>query len=57
MRREVGDEVDGCGGGGGEASGEMASVTGGRDGLARGFASTVIGGLLEVIEEEYGIAP
>jgi len=43
------------GGGGGEASGVLASVTGGRLGKAPYFASTLVGGLEEVTEKEFGV--
>jgi hypothetical protein len=45
------------GGGGGEASAPLASVTGGRLGKAPYFASTVLGGLEEVTEKEFGVTP
>ena len=45
------------GGGGGEASGPDASVTGGRLGKAKFFASTVLGGLEEETEADYGVTP
>jgi hypothetical protein len=45
------------GGGGGEASGPLASVTGGRLGKAHYFASTVLGGLEEETEADYGVTP
>jgi hypothetical protein len=45
------------GGGGGEASGAVSSVTGGRLGKAPYFASTVLGGLEEVTEAEFGVKP
>jgi exopolysaccharide biosynthesis WecB/TagA/CpsF family protein len=45
------------GGGGGEASGAVSSVTGGRLGRAPYFASTVLGGLEEVTEAEFGVKP
>ncbi len=45
------------GGGGGEAFGVDASVTGGRLGKAPYFASTVLGGLEEVTEKEFGVTP
>ena len=47
----------GGGGGGGEASGAVSSVTGGRLGKAPHFASTVLGGLEEVTEAEFGVTP
>ena len=43
--------------GGGEASAPDASVTGGRLGKAHYFASTVLGGLEEVTEAEFGVTP
>jgi len=45
------------GGSGGEASGVDASVTGGRLGKAPYRASTILGGLEEVTEKEFGITP
>jgi hypothetical protein len=45
------------GGGGGEASGVLASVTGGRLGKAPYRASTLLGGLGNVTEEEFGVTP
>ena len=45
------------GGGGGEASAPLASITGGRLGKAPYRASTVLGGLEEVTEIEFGITP
>ncbi len=45
------------GGGGGEASGGVSSVAGGRLGKAPYFASTVLGGLEEVTGAEFGITP
>jgi hypothetical protein len=42
--------------GGGEASGAVSSVSGGRLGKAPYFASTVLGGLEEVTEAEFGVA-
>jgi hypothetical protein len=45
------------GGSGGEASGVDASVTGGRLGKATFRASTVLGGLEEVTEAEFGVTP
>jgi hypothetical protein len=52
-----GSSISGGGGGGGEASGAVASVTGGRLGKAPYFASTVLGGLEEVSEAEFGVTP
>jgi hypothetical protein len=40
-----------------EASGALTSVTGGRLGKAPYFASTVLGGLEEVSEAEFGVTP
>jgi hypothetical protein len=45
------------GGGGGEASAPLTSVTGGRLGKAPYRASTALGGLGEVSEAEFGVAP
>jgi hypothetical protein len=45
------------GGGGGEASAPDASVTGGRLGKAHYFASTVLDGLEEEAEADYGVTP
>jgi hypothetical protein len=51
------DEIAPSGGGGGEASGALASIVGGRLGKAPYFASTILGGLEEVTEGEYGVTP
>jgi hypothetical protein len=55
--KATGEEASVSGGGGGEASGPVASVTGGRLGKAHYFASTVLGGLEEATEADYGVTP
>jgi len=55
--KATGEEATVSGGGGGEASAPLASVTGGRLGKATFRASTVLGGLEEVTEKEFGVTP
>ena len=45
------------GGGGGEATAADASITGGRLGKAKYFASTVLGELEEVTHAEFEVTP
>jgi len=55
--KATGEEASISGGGGGEASAPLASIVGGRLGKAPYRASTVLGGLEEVTEKEFGISP
>jgi hypothetical protein len=55
--KATGEEASVSGGGSGEASAPDASVTGGRLGKAKFFASTVLGGLEEETEADYGVTP
>jgi hypothetical protein len=55
--KATGEEASISGGGGGEASAPLASVTGGRLGKAPYRASTLLGGLEEVTEAEFGVTP
>jgi len=55
--KATGEGASISGGGGGEASGADASVTGGRLGKAPYRASTLLGGLGNVTEEEFGVTP
>ena len=55
--KATGEEASISGGGGGEASGSLTSVTGGRLGKAKDRASTVLGGLEEETEAEFGVTP
>jgi len=55
--KATGEEASISGGGGGEASAPLASIVGGRLGKAPYRASTVLGGLGNVTEIEFGISP
>jgi hypothetical protein len=55
--KATGEEASVSGGGGGEASAPLASIVGGRLGKAPYRASTVLGGLEEVTEKEFGVTP